>query len=205
MKSFRIFIIAFLFVLLFGGCTGEPNNTNTQSAKTSKETTQVFDVSYLKAQIEYAKLMPQKSAELIIDAKKLDNYTYEITVRISNPDKQAIQSVRSWLTYNAHEIQASKIDTTHSSFPLTAPSENNIENSLGLVKIGRSFTQEPSTESEMEIAKVIFVKKNRSITSSIDFYDYRDDSSGHTTINALREDKVFNVLKIPSSPATNIQ
>lgn len=149
---------------------------------------------------------PKQSAEFEIELKQMDASTTAATIFILNPEQKAIQSAEAWLTYNPAIITALKIDTDASAFNMAAPNENDIEPSFGLIKIGRSHSESPVNENRIEFATITFSKDSsqKDLDAFIDFYDYREDG-GHIQINTLLEGTVYNIAKIPRSPATIIR
>lgn len=159
----------------------------------------------IKKRIEEAKIKPALSAEFELETKQVDKFTTIATIFVLNPEQVAIQSVQSWLTYNPENIMAAKIDTSNSAFNVAAPDENTIEPLFGLIKIGRSQSEDAITETKIEVAKVVFTKnkEQKDMDAFIDFYDYQEEG-GHSQIHILEDGTVFNIAKPPVSPATII-
>lgn len=70
----------------------------------------------------------------------------------------------------------------------------------GLIKIGRSRTGESIDLAEINVAEVV-VEKLQTGATVLNFYDYHEDYSGHTTVNAILDGEIYNVLKKPELPA----
>ncbi|MFC1734453.1 hypothetical protein ACFL6I_29495, partial [candidate division KSB1 bacterium] len=72
-----------------------------------------------------------------------------------------------------------------------------------LVMIGRA-SPEPIISKDIHVAKVIFdIEKEE--TTMIDVYDYREDLTGHTSVNAIVDGKPYNILIKPDSPTLIIE
>ncbi len=150
--------------------------------------------------------------ELAAKAKKdvsirlsADKQGKEVTVKIvlDNPNEKPITSVQSWLSYAPEALKGVKINVVDSPFELTAPYDNTFDSVNGLVMLGRS-SGTPVTLKTINVAEVVF-ELEASTTTMVDFYDYRDDLSGHVSANMLVDGVPYNVLIAPTSPALIIQ
>ena len=150
--------------------------------------------------------------ELAAKAKKdvsirlsADKQGKEVTVKIvlDNPNEKPITSVQSWLSYAPEALKGVKINVVDSPFELTAPYDNTFDSVNGLVMLGRS-SGTPVTLKTINVAEVVF-ELEASTTTMVDFYDYRDDLSGHVSANMLVDGVPYNVLIAPASPALIIQ
>ena len=150
--------------------------------------------------------------ELAAKAKKdvsirlsADKQGKEVTVKIvlDNPNEKPITSVQSWLSYAPEALKGVKINVVDSPFELTAPYDNTFDSVNGLVMLGRS-SGTPVTLKTINVAEVVF-ELEANTTTMVDFYDYRDDLSGHVSANMLVDGVPYNVLIAPTSPALIIQ
>lgn len=126
-----------------------------------------------------------------------------VTINLENPNQKPITSVQSWLSFDALKLQGNEIDTTNSSFSLVAPYANEFDNQNGLVMIGRSNTT-AVTDRTLTVAEVTFDSVQDG-TTTLDFYDYRDDLTGHTSANTVFDGMAYNILIQPDSPAFVIE
>ena len=134
------------------------------------------------------------------------NLSYErnenqVTVKIvlDNPEKKPITSVQSWLSYNPKALKGVKINVENSPFAFTAPYENTFDEATGVVMIGRG-NNEPVDDKSITIAEVVFELIQEG-TTMIDIYDYRNDLSGHNSVNMMQNGFPYNILIKPESPA----
>jgi hypothetical protein len=143
-----------------------------------------------------------KTASIRLE-KEQDGRTLRVKILIDNPEGRAITSVQSWLSYNPKALKGVKIDTANSAFELMAPYDNTFDEVNGLVKIGRS-SSEPVSDKLIEVAQAEFDMDYIGSTF-VDFYDYQNDLTGHTSANVLQGETPFNVLMLPESPALVIE
>ena len=147
-------------------------------------------------------LAVKKEVDMVLTAEKSEN-KITVTVLLKNPQNKPITSVQSWLSFDAAKLQGKEINASGSAFELMAPYDNTFDNENGLVMIGRS-NPDPITDSSIKVIEVVFdVIAEGSVM--IDAYDYREDLTGHTSVNTILEDKPYNVLKNPDSPALIIE
>ncbi|MDH5597468.1 MAG: hypothetical protein OEY44_05140 [Candidatus Peregrinibacteria bacterium] len=139
----------------------------------------------------------RKTVELgLREVNSEDGLTLEIVV--SNPEGKALSSAQVWLAYNPDQLKGLKLDTSDSAFELMAPYENDFDEELGLVMLGRS-TESAISDTEIVLARVSFERLTDG-SAMIDAYDYQLDLSGHTSVNTLVEGEPVNVLLQPESP-----
>jgi hypothetical protein len=199
-------IIGLLTITLLSGCNNTTDTNNDYLQPTpitiNQETRSNTNTHYLLANISE---LPSKSVELFLEENNTDPYTMVVTVKAKNPKKYNLQSVRTWLTYAPEKLQAVKIETKNSPFQIAAPEENMIDPESGLIKIGRANVSEKVQDEEIEIAKIVFVKKIQNDDATIiDFYNHKN-SKGHTQANVVLNNQVINVAKKPNSPALIIR
>lgn len=135
----------------------------------------------------------------VTEAKQGDEFTVDIMLK--NPTQQNVISVRSWLTYDKAQLEAVNIDSSDSSFTLSAPGEDQVNHSEGRVKIGRSNITGGVKDMETKVATVRFkVLGAYEDTASIDFYDYQISELGYTSVNIIDAGFPANILsKKPAS------
>ena len=124
----------------------------------------------------------------------------DINVRILliNPEGKAITSAQTWLAFNPDVLEGLKIDTQNSAFELTAPYDNDFDQNLGLVMIGRS-SQKALKDTEIVVADLSFKRVGQG-AAMIDAYDYKHDLSGHVSANVMEGNTPYNILLTPVSP-----
>ena len=139
-------------------------------------------------------------------ASYVEGNELSIDVMINNPDRKNVISARTWFTYNPAHLEAVEIDTKDSLFTLVAPGEDVIEESEGLIKIGRSNIAGGVGTAEAKVATVRFkVITPKAITTSIEFYDYQVSELGHTSLNVIENDFPVNILvKAPKTLKINL-
>ena len=129
----------------------------------------------------------------VTEAKQGDEFTVDIMLK--NPTQQNVISVRSWLTYDKAQLEAVNIDSSASSFTLSAPGEDKVSHSEGRVKIGRSNITGGVKDTETKVVTVRFkVLGIYEGTTSIDFYDYQINELGYTSVNIIDAGFPANIL-----------
>jgi len=202
MKPKDIIIAALVIIILssfLNGCALIEKKSATNEKPAQAETVKpASDVQDLVKKGEAV----MKDAELVLQAEKQEN---QVTIKISldNPSKKPITSVQAWLSFDPAVIQGKEVNTTGSSFTIPAPYDNSFDNKNGLVMLGRS-NAEPVTAENMLVAEAVFdLVKNETVL--VNAYDYREDLSGHTSVNIILDGKPYNILLAPDSPALVIQ
>ncbi len=146
----------------------------------------------------YSFTVAQGGAELSLKTDNTDfnqGQEFNIDIQLKNPDQQAIISVRSWLEYDNKMLEAVSIDTQNTSFNLAAPGEDEVSQSEGRVKIGRSNISGGVTDVETKVATVKFkVLSAFKSTAKIKFYDYQITELGHTSVNIIDGGFPLNIL-----------
>jgi hypothetical protein len=146
----------------------------------------------------YSLVSAQSDAELelkpsVTQANVGDEFSVDIVLK--NPGAETVISVRSWLEYDATALEATNIDTSASSFTLSAPGEDDISSSEGRVKIGRSNIAGGVTDKETTVAIVKFkVLSSYKANTEISFYDYQVSELGHTSVNIIDSGFPLNIL-----------
>lgn len=146
----------------------------------------------------YSLTVAQGEAELSL---KTDQATFEqgqefdVDIELKNPEGQAIISVRSWLEYDNQSLEALSIDTQNTPFNLAAPGEDEVSQSEGRVKIGRSNISGGASQTETKVATVKFrVLSAFKANTQIKFYDYQVSELGHTSVNIIDGGFPLNIL-----------
>jgi len=143
-----------------------------------------------------------KNIKMDFISEKSDNQV-KVKIYLDNPSAQPVTSVQSWLSFDPNVISGKEINTKNSEFSLSAPYEQDFDNTNGLVMLGRS-NPTPVTDKKLFVAEVIFdLLKNETVM--VNAYDYRDDLTGHTSVNMMLDGKPYNILQKPESPALIIQ
>ncbi len=117
---------------------------------------------------------------------------------LDNPEKKPVTSVQAWLAYNPNFLHGVSIDTKVSAFELMAPYDNDFDEIVGLIMLGRSSASPVSDES-ITIAEIHFDKVADGAVM-IEAYDYRHDLTGHTSANMMLDGVPINILLKPQSP-----
>ncbi len=147
-------------------------------------------------------LAAKKEVSMIFKSEKSENQV-TVTVSLENPKNKPITSIQSWLSFDATKLQGKEINTKNSAFELMAPYDNTFDNENGLVMIGRS-NPDSITDSSIQVVEVVFDVIAEGAVM-IDAYDYRDDLTGHTSVNTVLDNKPYNILIKPDSPALIIE
>lgn len=121
-----------------------------------------------------------------------------LVLSLDNSEKRPLTSAQVWLAYNPDLLKGVSIDTSASDFELTAPYDNDFDQELGLVMLGRS-TATPLKDKEIKVAEITFERIGEG-TAMVEAYDYRPDLSGHTSANIMVDGNPLNVLLKPQTP-----
>lgn len=205
MKSTNIIIAAGLIILISSVLTGcskllEPREAAPaarQEAKPSAEEQQ----KRIRKLVQTA-IAVKKEVGLVLEATK-EGEVLTVDIMLDNSVQKPITSVQTWLSFDPTRLQGKDIDVSDSSFELVAPYENGFDNEQGLVMLGRASATKQFKKS-LNVATVTFDIVGEG-TLMIDTYDYRDDLTGHTSANSLIDDKPYNILIKPDSPALAVE
>lgn len=205
MKSTNIIIAAGLIILISSVLTGcskllEPREAAPaarQEAKPSAEEQQ----KRIRKLVQTA-IAVKKEVGLVLEATK-EGDVLTVDIKLDNSVQKPITSVQTWLSFDPTRLQGKDIDVSDSSFELVAPYENGFDNEQGLVMLGRASATKQFKKS-LNVATVTFDIVGEG-TLMIDTYDYRDDLTGHTSANSLIDDKPYNILIKPDSPALAVE
>lgn len=205
MKS-RDILIALAMILTFSSFLSGCEFVDNLIEKKAPETASVSKPSIPKRpsleELAVKAVAVKKEVEINLSAKK-EKGQVKVKITLNNPKQKPITSVQSWLSFDSSKLQGEKIDTSNSAFELMAPYDNAFDNESGLMMLGRS-NSEPLTSASIEVAEVIF-DVIADGTTMVDFYDYRTDLSGHTSVNTVTDGEPFNILIQPESPALIIE
>lgn len=140
----------------------------------------------------------KKEVKMVFE-KEVENDKVKITVYLENPNKKPITSVQTWLSFNPELIEGLEMVTGDSAFTLPAPYKNGFDNEEGLMMLGRS-NPEAITDTKIPVVVATFSVKTKGV-AVVDIYDYREDLSGHTSVNTVLQGEPHNILIKPESPA----
>lgn len=205
-KLFKTLALVLLITLFLTGC--EIADKGIVSVKDMVITEKAPEKAVAEGKKEEVRQLVQKArsaekeTDIILKTEREENKIV-VKVILKNINKKPITSVQSWLSFDIKKIQGKEINTENSVFSLQAPYDNTFDNEIGLVMIGRS-NPEPVTDEETEIAEVIFEQIEEGSTT-IDIYDYRDDLSGHASVNTIADGTPYNIMRPPKSPGTIIE
>jgi hypothetical protein len=112
--------------------------------------------------------------------------TFTLDILVQNPNKIAIESVQSWITYDSNNIRIENVQSD-SDFDLVTPGENTFNENT--IKIGRAILEkEPLTQELILVARITLTALNTQKTNFV----FEED---HRSINIVSDDfKVINVL-----------
>lgn len=127
----------------------------------------------------------------------------KVKIELENPEKKPVTSTQLWLSFDTKRLQGKTINTDGSAFELPAPLANEFDNENGLVMLGRS-NPDPLTDELIYVAEITFDISGEGATA-LDVYDYRDDLSGHTSVNTVIDNNPYNLLIKPETPALIIE
>jgi len=141
-----------------------------------------------------------KTVELKLTQTQITPKTFKVALSIDNPEKKEITSARTWLAYNPQDLKIVQLDTQNSDFDLAAPGENEFDAEMGLIKIGRSSTENQINSAKIMMAEIM-VEKIHTGSMVLDFYNYHTDETGHTSVNMLLNNQVYNIAQKPMVPS----
>lgn len=180
-------ILNILIALLLTGCSNPAQPTKTDLQQ-SVELTQSL----------------QKTIKANISQIKNTETSVTLEIFLENPESRQVVSAQTWLAYNPWDLRVVRIETNESDFDISAPGESDFDQTLGLIKLGRSKKQGFLDQKKIQMAQVVFEKLRPGFTN-VDFYNYQEDLSGNTNVNINLNDQVYNLLQKPNSPAITIQ
>lgn len=152
------------------------------------------------ARIQEAQSLKKTVSMKLVEVPESDNVKLQLV--LENPEKEPITSFQAWLTYNPDHLEGVAIHTDESPFELMAPYENDFDDAMGLIMVGRS-TKSPITDEEIVALELELNKLSEGVTM-IEAYDYKQDLTGHTSVNKVENEAAFNVLLKPDSPLISI-
>jgi len=131
--------------------------------------------------------------------------TFTVLVTLQNPAQTPIDSVRSWLTFDPTKLQVQSIDDENSAFDLALADEKKFDNTTGIVSIGRSSSTVQNGKSLL-VEKIVFQALSRGdeATTAIDFYDYKENTEGHTGVYHLVDGVPYNILQEPHNTSLRL-
>ena len=202
MKPKDIIIAALIIIILsslLNGCAliekSTPANEKSAQNETVKPATDVQD-------LVKKGMAVTKDAKLVLTAEKGDGQL-KIKISLENPSKKPVTSVQTWLSFDPAVVKGKEVITADSAFSIPAPYANSFDNTNGLMMLGLS-NPEPVTSENIAVAEAVFELANDE-TVLVDAYDYREDLSGHTSVNIIMDGKPYNILLKPESPALIVQ
>lgn len=203
MKTKRILIAAAMLIamsVLLSGCDvlqkGGQADITGKSPKIPKKTPSI-DIEKTLQMAEMAK----KDVSLVFESEESDRKVV-VKISLNNPNNKPISSVQSWLSFDPSKLKGDDIDVSGSAFDLSAPYDSVFDSENGLMMLGRSGTQAVS-DSIINVGTVTFEILDAE-GATINTYDYREDLSGHTSVNTLVDGKPYNILLKPENPAVVI-
>ncbi len=125
--------------------------------------------------------------------------TLDIDVILRNPAGTPINTVRSWLSYDTSVLEGVSV-TLGSGFVVRIPSEGEIDQASGYIKIGVAAEddKEPLVPI-VPIARVQFRVKTAPAAgkSPVVFYDQKEDGKGRTAVIAAGDDTRKSMITLP--------
>jgi len=195
-KKIIKFWAIFIFILVLTGCVQQSN----YEKEIIPEKKPLHQSSPQKEQllqaIENAR-EAEKKVFLEIEKEKLSDQILIVKVILKNPQKLAISSVRSFISFNKKVLEGIKIDFPQESFfELTAPGEKEFDQENGLVKIGVSVAGQPIKEEEIIVAKITFKRLSKDFII-LEFFN----PPLHTKVLGIFKGKIKNILGKVKVPA----
>ena len=120
---------------------------------------------------------------------------FSLDILIKNPSRLPIYSVSSWLSYDSSILSAANLSDEKSAFPLAAPSEFQISQTEGLVKIGRASLGQPIVTEEILVATLTFSVLKNPNNTNISFHDFQGNDLGHTAVLTIDNIITRNLLE----------
>lgn len=188
-KTFIATVILFGIMSLLGGCA------NNQPPQTEDMLSEALKLAAVSEEVSKDVTLELKSAR--------EGDTVTVQISLNNPSQKPITSVESWLSYDPSALEGVSVSDEDSAFEFTAPYENTFDAHTGIVKVGRSH-RDPVNAANIKVAEVTF-KVLQEGTTFVDVYNYKNDLSGNASVNVITEDRPFNVMQKPETPALVIQ
>jgi hypothetical protein len=120
---------------------------------------------------------------------------FSLDILIKNPSRLPVYSVSSWISYDPNILNATNLSDEQSAFSLAAPSEFQISQTEGLVKIGRASLGQPITTEEILVARVTFSVLKNPNNANISFHDFQGNDLGHTAVLTVDNIITKNLLE----------
>lgn len=119
-----------------------------------------------------------------------------ITIQITaqNPEQSPIYSTQTWIKYNPQVFEVSAVQEKNSDFPLAAPGEMKAYPQEGLIKIGRAVAGLPVQNPKANIATIELKILQDPQGSQLEFYDFRANDVGKTSLLTLKNMLPENIL-----------
>lgn len=120
----------------------------------------------------------------------------DMDIVVSNPSRQPLQSVRSWLAYDPKILEGVDLRIVD-AFPLVAPGEQTFSKESGIVKLGASNIAGGNTDIEIPFARVQWkVLKKAEELSFVRFYEFSLlGQEGKTEVLLVEGGRTMDVLK----------
>ena len=118
----------------------------------------------------------------------------KLGISVSNPQQKSLYSVESWLKFDPTKISISNLSAENSDFPLEAPGEFQVDNTAGIMKIGRAIAGSPATKTRNFLASFEVTAKQNTEGTVISFVDYRSSDVGKTSVLTIENMVPQNVL-----------
>ncbi len=205
MNSKYILIATAVIILLTSvltGCSLLEKSSGGETATTKTEITSGPKIPKKVNDLVMKAAAAKKEVKLMLEAEKSEGKLV-VMVKLDNPEKKPITSVQSWLSFDAAKLKGIELNTDKSDFSLPAPYDNTFDNTNGLMMLGRS-NPEAVTDESILMAEVQFEVLTEE-TIMIDAYDYRDDLTGHMSVNTVIDGTPYNILIQPESPTLIVE
>lgn len=196
MNSAKIIIATVVIILLtsiLSSCSSEQIVSNGQAL-----------VNDQASPAEVIKMARELTKEVSINLEsEIEDNTVVVKIMLDNPENKPITSVESWLSYNPKALKGVSVSAENSPFEFTAPYNNTFDNEMGLLMIGRG-SNKPINDKEILVAELTFEILSKG-TTMLDVYDYKQDLSGHASVNMMYNGFPYNILIQPQSPVLIIE
>jgi hypothetical protein len=140
-----------------------------------------------------------RTARLSIELLGEEEGEWRVGIALENPAEVPVQSIRSWIQFDAARLGISDLHIEDGRFVLFAPGEKVIEDE-GFIQLGGAV-REVITDKNLLFAS--FRVRERSGRKSgtptfLSFYDWRAEGNGHTAVLSLGSHGAVNIIEAPS-------
>ncbi|MDA1208448.1 MAG: hypothetical protein O2904_00250 [bacterium] len=134
-----------------------------------------------------------ENPQTLMTPKLLVGEELNIDIVVRNTSGQAVNHVRSWLSYDPNVLEGVSVDV-HANFPAVTPGESNFDTTNGYVMVEASNdASDANKQLFVRVAQVkLKVKQAPPSGTFISFYDVQ--RGGHTTVDTTENSADENIL-----------